>query len=396
MHEKLLGFLEKDFVNIISPVFEVKVKMILFLFLVLASVLTLFYGGYYLFGFFYGKQIRYNGDDTYFPRVSIVIATYNEEELIGKKIENIVNLDYPRDLIELIFVDSSADNTVQIIKEFKEKSSINAIIVEEKARKGLASALNLGYSTATGEIVIKSDCDMPVKEDAVKELVKYFSNANVGAVTGPVVITSKSKVEEGYRSIFERLRLAEANLDSTYLFNPLCAFRKDLIEPIDAKSVADDAELALKIRRKGFRTLYSPNAIAYESSPVTIGERIKQKSRRAQGHIRLIFQNLSVMFNPKYGKFGFVIFPANFFMMILSPWLILCMVILGLLSIGIFLGNLVMVLCSILFVLITVLVYVTSKPMILAGFIDAQVNLIIGLVKLVAKGPEFMWSKESR
>ena len=396
MREKLLGFLEKDFVNIISPVFEVKVKMILFLFLVLASVLTLFYGGYYLFGFFYGKQIRYNGDDTYFPRVSIVIATYNEEELIGKKIENIVNLDYPKDLIELIFVDSSADNTVQIIKEFKEKSSINAIIVEEKARKGLASALNLGYSTATGEIVIKSDCDMPLKEDAVKELVKYFSNTNVGAVTGPVVITSKSNVEKGYRSIFERLRLAEANLDSTYLFNPLCAFRKDLIEPIDAKSVADDAELALKIRKKGFRTLYSPNAIAYESSPVTIGERIKQKSRRAQGHIRLIFQNLSVMFNPKYGKFGFVIFPANFFMMILSPWLILCTVILGLLSIGIFLGNLVMVLCSILFVLMTVLVYVTSKPMILAGFIDAQVNLIVGLFKLVAKGPEFMWSKERR
>jgi len=265
--------------------------------------------------------------------------------------------------------------------------------LEEKVRKGLASALNLGYEKATGGIVIKSDCDMPLKEDALKELVKYFGDPSVGAVTGRVVITDQSNVEIGYRSIFERLRLAEANLDSTYLFNPICAFRKDLIEPIDPRSVADDAELAMKIRKKGYRTVYSPETVAYESSPVPLKERMRQKSRRAQGHIRLIFQNLDVLFNPKFGKFGLIIFPANFFMMVISPWLILLSVILGLLYVSTVFGVFYMVLCSVLGILLVATIYLTSKPKIVAGFLDAQLNLIIGLFRLILRGPDFMWPK---
>ncbi|MEM2291976.1 MAG: glycosyltransferase [Nitrososphaerota archaeon] len=371
--------------------------MVTLLFLILVTILIIFYGSYYLFGIFYGRHIRHQyKKNAYLPKVSLVVATYNEEGLIKKKIENILSLDYPKDLMEVIFVDSSTDNTRKIIKEFKEHSPLKIVLVEEEKRKGLASALNLGYEKATGDIIIKSDCDIPLKENAIKEIVKYFSDPKVGAVSGRVVVSNPSGLEMGYRTIFERLRLAEANLDSTYLFNPFCAFRKELIEPIDAKSVADDAELALKIRKKGYQTVYSPEAIAYESSPVSISERIKQKSRRAQGHIRLIFQNLDVLFNPKYGKFGIVIFPANFFMMILSPWLILAALILGLVSAGIIFGNLVMATLSALALVIVVFVYLTSKPMILAGFIEAQINLIIGFFKLVVKGPEFIWSKNSR
>jgi len=109
MREKLSRFLEKDFVNI--TIYKTDLKMILLLFLALVSVLIMFYGGYYLFGFFNGRQIHYKGD-AYFPKVSLVIATYNEEGLIRKKIENIMSLDYPKNLMELIFVDSSTDNTV--------------------------------------------------------------------------------------------------------------------------------------------------------------------------------------------------------------------------------------------------------------------------------------------
>jgi len=368
--------------------------MIELLIIVPLSVLVAFYSGYCLFGLRYGRNIRYGSSEACMPRVSLVIATYNEEDIIGKKIENILEIDYPKDKLELVFVDSSTDNTLQIIKSFKEKSDLNVQILEEKVRKGLASALNLGYRSAKGDVVIKTDCDMVLEKNSIREIVKYFSDPQVGAVTGRVIISNECNVEIGYRNIFERLRIAEANLDSTYLFNPFCAFRRDLIEPIDSRSVADDAELALKIRKKGYKTVYSPNAIAYETSPTSLRGRISQKSRRAQGHIRLIFQNLSVLFNPKYGKFGLVIFPANFFMMILSPWLILCTAILGLLSIGALFGSLFMVLCSILVVIVTVLIYITTKPMIVAGFLDAQFNLIIGLLKLIVKGPEFMWLKE--
>lgn len=370
--------------------------MIGLLIVVLLSVLVAFYSGYYLFGLRYGRNIRYGSSDTFVPSVSLVIATYNEEGIIGKKIENILEIDYPKDKLELVFVDSSTDNTLQIIKNFKEKSGLNVQILEEKVRKGLASALNLGYRSAKGDVVIKTDCDMVLEKNSVKEIVKFFSDPQVGAVTGRVVISNESNVEIGYRNIFERLRIAEANLDSTYLFNPFCAFRKDLVEPIDSRSVADDAELALKIRKKGYKTVYSPNAIAYETSPTSLRGRISQKSRRAQGHIRLIFQNLRVLFNPKFGKFGIVVFPANFFMMVLSPWLILLTAIFAVLYLGFTFGLFYAILFFTLVVLLTSFVYLKSTPKMVAGFLDAQINLLVGFFKLATKGPDFMWSKEHR
>jgi cellulose synthase/poly-beta-1,6-N-acetylglucosamine synthase-like glycosyltransferase len=364
-------------------------------FIVPLLALLIFYGGYYLFGFIYGKRIRYRSDNSCLPTVSLVIATYNEKESIEQKIQNTIDLDYPKDRTEIIFVDSSTDGTLETIKSFKKRSSSKVLIIEEKIRRGLASALNMGYSAASGEIVIKTDCDILLEKSSVREIVKYFS-PDIGAVSGAVVISNKSNVEKGYRSIFEKLRAAEANLDSTYLYNPFCAFRKNLIEPVDAKSVADDAELALKIRKKGYRTVYSPSAIAYEISPISIRDRINQKSRRAEGHIRLILQNLNLFFNPKLGKFGLIIFPANFFMMILSPWLIVVTLILGELSLGVTLGSFYALLFLIGLTVLISLIYVKSTPKVIAGFIDAQLNLIIGFLKLATQGPSYMWTKEKR
>jgi cellulose synthase/poly-beta-1,6-N-acetylglucosamine synthase-like glycosyltransferase len=369
--------------------------MIELFFIVPLLALVIFYGGYYLFGFFYGRRIRYRSDNSYLPKVSLVIATYNEEETIEQKIQNTIDLDYPKDRMELIFVDSSTDGTMETIETFKNRSSSKVLIIEESTRRGLASALNMGYSAATGEIVIKTDCDIPLEKGSIREIVKYFS-PDVGAVSGAVVISNKSNVEKGYRSIFEKLRAAEANLDSTYLYNPFCAFRKNLIEPVDPKSVADDAELALRIRKKGYRTVYSPSAIAYETSPTSIKDRINQKSRRAEGHIRLILQNLDVFLNPKLGKFGLIIFPANFFMMMLSPWLIVVTLAFGAFSLGVTFGYLCALFFTAALVIISSLIYVKSMPKMVAGFIDAQVNLMIGFWKLVTQGPSYMWTKEKR
>ncbi len=362
----------------------------------LLTILFAFYVGYYLFGFRYGKTLASTKSETYLPMVSLVIATFNEEQIVKKKIENTIGITYPKERMEIVFVDSSNDRTRQIIRDFKEESDLNIILFEEEERKGLASALNTGYAIASGEIVIKADCDLLLEKDSVEEIVRPFSDPAVGAVSGAIRVSNQYDVEMGYRIIFERFRLAEANLDSTYLFNPFSAFRKKLIQPINRKSVADDAELALKIRQKGYRTVYSPTAVAHEMSPTSVKERIRQKSRRAQGHIRLIFQNLEILFNPKYGKFGLFIFPANFFMMILSPLLILLAVITGFVYLysllGIFLSS---VISLIAFALITI-VYFKSWPKIVAGFLDAQLNLLIGFVKLIIKGPDFKWTKDKR
>jgi cellulose synthase/poly-beta-1,6-N-acetylglucosamine synthase-like glycosyltransferase len=366
------------------------------LFVGFLSILFVFYIGYYLFGFRCGKNVHSVKSEAYLPNVSIVIATFNEEEIVKKKIENTMNLNYPKEKLETIFVDSSTDGTRGIIREFKSKSDLDIILFEEDGRKGLASALNAGYALASGEIVIKADCDLFLDKNSVKEIVKHFSDPSIGAVSGAIRVLNQSSVEMGYRTIFERLRLAEANLDSTYLFNPFSAFRKKLIQPIDSKSVADDAELALRIRQSGYRTIYSPKAVAYEVSPTSFKERIKQKSRRAQGHIRLISQNLTMLLNRKYGKFGLIVFPANFFMIILSPWLILFTLVTGFIYLYSLLGLLLSSVGAFVFLGLIAFIYFKSRPKIVAGFLDSQLNLLFGFVKLVIKGPDFKWRKGNR
>jgi len=353
------------------------------------SFTVLFYCGYSLFALVYGKNVKYKRGTDYTPEVTLVVPTRNEEKTIQQKIDNILETEYPKDMIEVIFVDSSNDGTKEIINSFKKNSSMKVALIEEKECRGLASALNIGYAAANGDIIIKSDCDMQLDKDFVKNIVTYFSDPQVGAVTGAIEVANKSDIEKGYRTLFHKLRLAEANFDSTYVFNAF-AFRRTLLERINEKSVADDAELALKIRKRGYKTLFAPDAIIYESSPLSIKDRIEQKSRRAQGHILLACQNLSVLFNPKYGRFGIVIFPANFLMMLVLPWLMLSEIVLICIWLLTLLGYAALPVILVIILGIS-FVYLKSKPRLLAGFIDSQINLIVGTLQLIRKGPKFSW-----
>lgn len=343
-----------------------------------------------------GKKILYDANTGYIPNVTIVMATYNEEDIIKRKIKNIQEIDYPKDKVEIIVVDSSTDSTRKIVRDWIETADIKVRLIEEESRKGLATALNMGYAAATGEVVIKNDVDILVAPQSIREIVKYFADPQVGAVTGALQITNASSTEIGYKSLYAQLRLSESNLDSTYIFEPFSAFRKTAIVPISTTSVADDCELALNIRKNGFKTVYSPTAIAYDNSPTKISQRLHQKSRRAQGHIRLILQNLDTLFNRKYGKFGSIVFPANFFMMILSPWFILALVPLGLLFLSELFGLIPAAISILLLVMSAIAMYVTSTPQALAGFIESQIALIVASFKLAVKGPDFMWTKETR
>jgi cellulose synthase/poly-beta-1,6-N-acetylglucosamine synthase-like glycosyltransferase len=317
------------------------------------------------------------------------VCTYNEEKTIERKWENLVSLQYPKDRLEVVFVDSSEDSTFEKIRDFSEEGSFKVKIVRQFPRKGLASALNLGYSIATGDIVIKSDSDMFFDSDAVLWIVQCFADQNVGAVTGRVELLNNCKIERAYRRIFESNRLFETIIDSTYLFNPIAAFRRRLIERIDPTSSADDAELALVIRKKGFRTIYCPQAVCYETTPESLTARLRQKSRRAQGHIRLCLKNIGLLFNRKYGRFSTFIFPMNFFMIVLSPVLILLSV--ALLVVSLFTNP---IASSISLVIVSgpLLSYIFKYPSILAAITESQLALLIGYAKWVLSGPEYKWN----
>lgn len=328
------------------------------------------------------------------PKVSIVIPTYNEEAIIGKKLDNVLELDYPPELLEVVIVDSSTDKTPEIIKGYQEKFQ-NLRLIQEP-RKGLASALNTGYALARNEIVIKTDCDSLLEKDVLLKVASDFVNTAIGGVTGRQIVINKSKVEEGYRSLQSRVQSAESCMDSTIIFHgPFSAYRKNLIVPIDPNSLADDSELAIKIRKQGYRTIIDPGIKFYEASQSRFFKRRRQKDRRGQGLNRLLLQHRDVLFNPKYGKYGTIIFPMNLYMMLISPILLLLFFSLGL----VFLFSQSPGIALTAIALLIIFIYLGQADKLyflepLYSFLDTQISLIAGMPGLLFNKKDGTWKAD--
>ncbi|WP_280537370.1 glycosyltransferase [Halopenitus sp. POP-27] len=257
------------------------------------------------------------------PTVSIVLPTYNEERIIENKLQDIVSLDYPMDKVEVVIVDSSDDDTRKIIRSFFADRQTPALtLIEEDERRGLAPALNDAYAAASNEMVVKTDCDSKLASDVLQEAAANLADPDVGAVTGRNVdVLGGSDVEEGYRGIQATIQTLESHIDSTLIFHgPFSAFENDEIVPIDPDSIADDTELAMKIRKGGQRTVFDPEIRYKEASHSAFGKRRTQKDRRAMGLIRLLIRNREVL--GRYGLYGGVVIPFNWWFMLVSPWLV--------------------------------------------------------------------------
>ena len=254
-------------------------------------------------------------------KVSIVIPTYNEEKTILKKLENTLDLNYPKKYMELIVVDCSDDRTPNIVEErLCGREEIRLILDHEEERRGLPYSLNKGYSMATGDIVVKTDCDAMLDRDALKSAVSSFEEDRIGCVTGRAVPMG-SWSEESYRGLNMKIQLLESRIDSTIIAHgPFTAFRRSLLQKIDEDSLADDSELSLKIRRQGYRSILNPEVIFYEKTSEEGRE--EQKTRRASGLIRLMWRNKTLFLNPKYGLYGLLIFPFNFTAIVILPLLL--------------------------------------------------------------------------
>lgn len=326
------------------------------------------------------------------PTISIVIPTYNEELLIAKKLDNIFELDYPEELIEVVIIDSSTDRTPEIIKEYQKSHKCINLILEK--RQGLANALNTAYATAKNEIVIKTDCDSLLAKDVLRKVASDFADQDIGGVTGKQVVINKSKVEISYRSIQSKVQIAESWVDSTIIFHgPFSAYRKKLIKPIDPDSIADDSELSIKIRKQGYRAIFDPEIVFYEASQSAFFKRRKQKDRRGKGLIKLLLRHKDVLFNPRYGKYGMIVFPMNYFMMIFSPYLLLLLFLLILYV----LYQFSILITGLVVMLLFVFVYLgqANKLGILEpiySFIDTQISLLVGGLSLIlGKDSQGMW-----
>ena len=151
----------------------------------------------------------------------------NEEYTINHKLNNLLDQTYPKELMEVIIIDSnSEDNTINIVRNFKKsQSKLDIKIITENTRRGKSHSINKAFSSAkkTSEILFMTDADSILKKDALEKIVLYLENPEIGAVSGVETILNlnesrETKLEGTYIEYYKKMRLGESNLDSCVIF----------------------------------------------------------------------------------------------------------------------------------------------------------------------------------
>jgi len=355
----------------------------------------LFYVCYFLVLYFYYRRSRNNKESIRFiyPTVSLIVPVYNEERIIEKKLQNIQELSYPSDKIETIFVDGcSTDRTSEIIRNGMRNCKKSMKLIQSEEREGYTCAITKGISSSSGEIIIVTDAASYYSPDTVEHLVKHFRSGEVGAVTGKEIVLGHNrkigpKLEGSYRFLYDFMREAETEMDSTPdSKGEILAVRKDICNSILSflglsPNASFDSCVPYQAKSMGYRTVYDPQAKYYESAPSSFMDRMKQQIRRATVLIGALFLYRGMLLSRKHKKFGLVILPAHFVMQCLMPSIFLlgasCLLILTAINPA----------KTILVWLIGVgaLVVSTKSRLFLISFFQSQVALVVAIFRLAAK-----------
>ena len=148
-------------------------------------------------------------DSKYEPHVSLIIPTYEEETTIKRKLDNVAEVVYPREKIEIILVDSaSKDKTVYLAKKWAEEHpEFKTNIISQTERRGMVNALNEALKNMQGDVFVKTDADCLWLGDSLKNALKYLADPQVGSVAGLHIIeanreTMAVKTERTYRDFY--------------------------------------------------------------------------------------------------------------------------------------------------------------------------------------------------
>ncbi|RLC41193.1 MAG: hypothetical protein DRH49_05835 [Candidatus Coatesbacteria bacterium] len=235
------------------------------------------------------------------PSVSIIIPAYNEEEVIRRKIDNTLSLDYPEEKVEIIIVsDASEDGTDDIVKEYV---SDRLILVRQEERQGKLEALNRGAGVASGEVLVFTDANTIVERDALEKLVLPFVDPRVGAVAGEQIISKEGGAAKGeglYWRLEGKLKEAESRLGSVIgADGSMYSIRKELYPNFRAKAIVmDDFIISTSVITRGYKLEYAPDAHSYEGASKNMWIEFRRKARIFAGSAGSISLVLKLLLKP--------------------------------------------------------------------------------------------------
>lgn len=232
------------------------------------------------------------------PKVSILIAAYNEQDVIAVKLENTLALDYPADCMQIVVaVDGSDDRTAEIVQSFADRG---VELSYDVRRRGKTVAINRAVPRLKHGIVVFSDANNMYARDALKELVKPFSDPQIGGVTGSKNIVDNTdahaRADGMYWKYESFIKSNETRLGScTGVAGEILAIRRSLYQAPPSHVINDDFFIGMAVLRQGYRLVYAPQARSVEHSSLTEQDEAVRRSRIVAGRYQAMLMAGSIL-----------------------------------------------------------------------------------------------------
>lgn len=252
------------------------------------------------------KPLVYSDDEL--PDLTVLVACYNEADILEQKIRNTAGLDYPVDRKKYWFVtDGSTDNSAEIVRKHR-----GFEVFHENARKGKNAAVNRVMKLVKTPVVVFCDANTVLNHEALKLLVRHFKDPRVGAVAGEKKVAlgasenAAGSGEGAYWKYESLLKKWDSEFNTVVgAAGELLAVRTSLYEEVPPGVFIEDFRLSMNIAKAGYRVVYEPGACATETASASIAEERKRKIRISAGGLIEVWHFMPLLNFFRYGWLSF-------------------------------------------------------------------------------------------
>lgn len=264
-----------------------------------------------------------------FPFVSVIVPAYNEEESIAGTLQSIIQLDYPRNKLELLVVnDGSTDRTKVIVERFIHKHTAYSIKLLNQRNKGKGAALNHGLQYVKGEFFACLDADSFIQKQTLRRMLRFFEEHGDDLAIATPIMKVRSP-----QTLIQRLQRVEyivimfvarlmSNIDCLFVApGPFSLYRTKIIQGLggfDADNITEDQEIAYRIQSNHLRIRQCPGAFVETIAPPNMHTFYHQRNRWFRGGLINALKYKHLFWNSQYGDFGFVQMSVNLLLFFLA------------------------------------------------------------------------------
>ncbi len=275
----------------------------------------------------FDKQNIKKGKVKKYPLVSILIPAYNEENTIIKTLKSVVNLDYPKNKLQIIVInDGSKDKTESKVKDFIKKHLESNIKLISQVNKGKGAALNTALKTLKCKYFATLDADSTVATTTLKRMIPYFADKEVASVLPLMKIKNPQTIlqrVQRYEYIINMFyKHLNGKLDSVHVTpGPFSMYKYEVIKKLgyyDENNLTEDLEIAIRLQKHHYKIIQTNDAEVYTECPKDLKSLYWQRNRWYKGGIFNSINYKKLWFNKEYGDFGFIRMPTIFLSGILS------------------------------------------------------------------------------